>query len=110
MHHVAPAHFTRDVMQLLVFHCSDRWIARNGPVLRPPRSPNLTHADFCLWDHLKGQESTRAKRALAFDPSGCDNNKTRAWNFSAYQEFLASRGLVMNLNYRRAFSATFAKI
>ncbi|GFW99694.1 uncharacterized protein TNCV_3419251 [Trichonephila clavipes] len=31
----------------------DRWIGRQGPVLWPPRSPDLTALDFFLWSHLK---------------------------------------------------------
>ncbi|GBL73687.1 hypothetical protein AVEN_230681-1 [Araneus ventricosus] len=30
-----------------------RWIGRGGPVLWPPRSPDLTSLDFFLWGHLK---------------------------------------------------------
>lgn len=29
------------------------WIGRGGPVLWPPRSPDLTHLDFFLWGYLK---------------------------------------------------------
>ena len=31
----------------------DKWIGRGGPVLWPPRSPDLTILDFYLWERLK---------------------------------------------------------
>ena len=33
----------------------ERWIGRNGPVSWPPRSPDLTPLDFCLWGWLKDE-------------------------------------------------------
>jgi hypothetical protein len=50
----APDHFTRDVKKILDYDYPDRWIGRNGPVLWPPWSPDLTPADFYLSNHLKG--------------------------------------------------------
>lgn len=31
----------------------NRWIGRDGPILWPPRSPDLTPLDFFLWGYLK---------------------------------------------------------
>ncbi|KAJ4438562.1 hypothetical protein ANN_14509 [Periplaneta americana] len=31
----------------------DRWIGRGGPIVWPPRSPDLNPIDFYLWGHLK---------------------------------------------------------
>jgi hypothetical protein len=40
-------------MRYLDSHYPGRWIGRIGPVVWPPRSPDLTPADFYLWGHLK---------------------------------------------------------
>jgi hypothetical protein len=53
LHDGAPAHSSRDVMRYLDSHYPRRWIGRNGSVVWPPRSPDLTPADFYLWGHLK---------------------------------------------------------
>jgi hypothetical protein len=42
--------------------------------------------------HSLLEKSQHEGRALAFDSSGCDNNTTHAWNFSANQVLLASHG------------------
>jgi hypothetical protein len=79
----APAHFTRSIKQFLDSHYLDRWTGRNGPVLWPPRSPDLTPAHFYVWCHLKGTvywKSQHVGRNLAFDTSGRDNSTTHAWN------------------------------
>ena len=31
----------------------DRWMGRDGPMLWPPRSPDLTPLDFFLWGYVK---------------------------------------------------------
>jgi len=48
-----PAHFAREVREWLDRRFGPRWIGRNGPVLWPPRSPDLTLADMFLWGRLK---------------------------------------------------------
>jgi hypothetical protein len=77
---------------------------------QPPRSPDLTPADFYpVWPskgHSVLERRRHAGRALVFDSCGCDNNATYAWNFSAFQEFLASQDSVVNSNGQH-FSATF---
>ena len=52
--HGDTAHFTRDMKKFIDCHCLDRWITWSGPVLWPPRSPDLTSADVCLRGHLDG--------------------------------------------------------
>jgi hypothetical protein len=49
-----PDRFTCDVKQFLYSRYPHRWMGRNGSVLWPPRSPDLTPADLYLWGHLKG--------------------------------------------------------
>lgn len=49
----APAHFARIVRQYLDLVFPNRWIGRSGPILWPPRSPDLTALDFFLWGFLK---------------------------------------------------------
>jgi len=48
-----PAHYARAVVEWLNQEFGQNWIGRNGPVLWPPRSPDLTIADFYLWGRLK---------------------------------------------------------
>lgn len=48
-----PAHSTRIVREWLDGQFPGRWIGRNGPILWPPRSPDLTIMDFYLWGYLK---------------------------------------------------------
>jgi hypothetical protein len=47
----AATHCSRNVKKVPDSHYTDRWIGRNGPVLWPPRSPDLTHAEFYSWGH-----------------------------------------------------------
>ncbi|KDR20859.1 hypothetical protein L798_04664, partial [Zootermopsis nevadensis] len=42
----APPHFHTDVRACLDLHFPSRWIRRAGPIAWPPRSPDLTPADF----------------------------------------------------------------
>lgn len=53
MHDGAPPHFNRIVRQHLTNVFGPRWIGRGGPVLWPPRSPDLNPLDFYFWGHLK---------------------------------------------------------
>lgn len=51
----APAHSTNEVREQLngMFH--NRWIGLRGPLLWPPRSPDLTPLDFYLWGTIKNK-------------------------------------------------------
>lgn len=49
----APAHYSRLVRLYLNLVFPNRWIGRLGPMLWPPRSPDLTPLDFFLWGYLK---------------------------------------------------------
>ena len=49
----APAHFSRNVTDHLNENFGEEWIGRNGPVIWPPRSPDLTKLDFFLWGFTK---------------------------------------------------------
>lgn len=42
----APAHWSGEGMRYLDSHYTGKWIGRNGPVVWPPRSPDLTPAVF----------------------------------------------------------------
>ena len=48
-HGGAPSHYTRHVMQLLNDTFPSRWIGRGSTINWPPRSPDLTPLDLCLW-------------------------------------------------------------
>ena len=52
-HDGAPPHFSANVRALLDARYRNRWIGRGGPILWPPRSPDLTPLDFYYWGHLK---------------------------------------------------------
>lgn len=49
----APPHFGINVRTYLNNNFANRWIGRGGPVLWPPRSPDLTPLDYYLWGHMK---------------------------------------------------------
>lgn len=51
----APAHNHHDVYELLNRRFRNNWIATNGPVQWPPRSPDITPLDFFLWGHVKDE-------------------------------------------------------
>ena len=51
----APAHWGLNVRAFLNEHFPDRRIGRGGPILWPPRSPDLTPLDFFLWGFVKSQ-------------------------------------------------------
>ncbi|KAJ8959621.1 hypothetical protein NQ318_021807 [Aromia moschata] len=51
-----PAHHAITVRNLLNSELDiglEHWIGRDGPILWPPRSPDLTILDFYLWGRLK---------------------------------------------------------
>lgn len=54
-HDGAPIHFTNEVKQFLDEKFPDKWIGRGGPVEWPPRSPDLTPLDYCLWGWMKSE-------------------------------------------------------
>lgn len=54
-HDGAPAHFARQVRQHLDEMFPGRWIGRGGPTSWPPRSPDLTPLDYCLWGWFKDE-------------------------------------------------------
>lgn len=52
-HDGCPAHSTFRVCEWLNEHFQERWIANAGPILWPPRSPDLTIMDFYFWGRIK---------------------------------------------------------
>jgi hypothetical protein len=52
-HDGAPPHFGINVRTYLNNNFANRWIGRGGPVIWPPRSPDLTPLDYYLWGHMK---------------------------------------------------------
>ncbi|XP_071580324.1 uncharacterized protein [Temnothorax nylanderi] len=52
-HDGAPAHFSRQVREFLNAHYPDRWVGRGGPIIWPPRSPDLNVLDYFVWGHIK---------------------------------------------------------
>ena len=49
----APAHSSSGVTDYLNQIFPQRWIGRCGPISWPPRSPDLTPLDYCLWGWFK---------------------------------------------------------
>jgi hypothetical protein len=58
-HDGAPPHYTRLVIQHLSDTCHNRWIGRGSTINWPPRSPDLTPLDFCLWVWIKSEVYSR---------------------------------------------------
>lgn len=54
-HDGAPAHYSREVRELLNRHFPNSWIGRGGPIGWPPRSPDLTPLDYFYWGKLKSR-------------------------------------------------------
>lgn len=52
-HDGAPAHFSREVRNILDARFPERWMGRNGPITWPPRSPDLNVLDYFVWGHVK---------------------------------------------------------
>jgi len=48
-------------MQLLNDTFSNRWIGRGSTINWPPRSPDLTLLDFCLWGLMKNEVYKKKK-------------------------------------------------
>ena len=49
MQDAAPRHFSCFVTDVFNERFPDAWIGRGGPIPWPPRSPDLSPLDFCLW-------------------------------------------------------------
>lgn len=49
----APPHNSCVVREFLDRKFFNKWIGTNGPILWPPRSPDMTPLDFFLWGYLK---------------------------------------------------------
>jgi len=54
-HDGAPAHYSRLVTRNLNLTFPERWIGRCGHFQWPPRSPDVTPLDFCLWGWMKNE-------------------------------------------------------
>ncbi|CAH1113987.1 unnamed protein product, partial [Psylliodes chrysocephalus] len=46
LHDGAPVHHAQQVHNFLNHNFENRWIGRDGPVMWPPRYPDLTKVDF----------------------------------------------------------------
>ena len=63
-HDGAPPHFATAVRNFLDETFSDKWIDRRGPIEFPPRSPDLTPMDFCVWGIIKDLVYSRKPRSV----------------------------------------------
>lgn len=59
-----PAHYAVQVRHYLNEAYPDRWIGRMGPILWPPRSPDLNPLDFFYWGCLKEQVYKKPIRTI----------------------------------------------
>jgi len=50
-----PAHYSHLLTRHLNLTFPERWIGHSGHVQWPPRSPDLTPLDFCLWGWMKSE-------------------------------------------------------
>ena len=69
-HDVAPAHYALCSRQVMNEIFDEKWIGRGGPVACPPRSPDLTLADYFLWGFVK-------ERIMAVAPTTPDDMTER---------------------------------
>ena len=60
----APPHFATAVRNFLDETFPDKWIGRRGPIEFPPRSPDLTPMDFCVWGIIKELVYSRKPRSV----------------------------------------------
>ena len=60
----APPHFATAVQNFLDETFPDKWIGRRGPIKFPPRSPDLTPMDFCVWGIIKELVYSRKPRSV----------------------------------------------
>jgi hypothetical protein len=49
----APPHWARIFREFLDMPFPGRCVGRDGPILWPPRSPDITPLDFFLWRYVK---------------------------------------------------------
>ena len=54
-HDEAASHYSRHVKQHLNDTFPNRWIGRGSTINWPPRSPDLTPLEFCLWCWIKSE-------------------------------------------------------
>lgn len=52
-HDGAPAHFSRQVRNILNARYPDRWMGRGGPIIWPAWSPDLNVLDYFIWNYIK---------------------------------------------------------
>ena len=60
----ALPHFATAVRNFLDETFPDKWIGRRGPIKFPPRSPDLTPTDFCVWGIVKKLVYSRKPRSV----------------------------------------------
>ncbi|XP_026320368.1 uncharacterized protein LOC113230565 [Hyposmocoma kahamanoa] len=60
-----PAHYARPVHDYLNTEYPGRWIGRLGPILWPPRSPDLNPLDFFYWGFIKSKVYAKPIENLA---------------------------------------------
>jgi len=69
-HDGAPSQYTRHVMLHLKDTFPNRWIGCGSTINWPPRSPDLTQLNFCLWGLTKS-EVYRQKVDTRDEHTGC---------------------------------------
>lgn len=90
MHDGAPAHFSLIARNWLnqPNHYANRWIGRGGPIVWPPRSPDLNPCDFYLWGHCS---------ALVYNTPVQDVEDLRQRVIDAFQTIRDTEGIFANV-------------
>lgn len=60
----ATCHTANETMELLQEHFGEKVISRNGPVIYPARSCDLTPCDFFLWGYVKSKVYANNPRTI----------------------------------------------
>ena len=87
----APPHYSLAAREILDKHLTNRWIGRRGTIEWPPRSPDLTICDFCIWGILrdkvyKNRPTTRIELARKIEREL--NNLAEDIFSNAYDSFM----------------------
>ena len=60
----APPYFATAVWNFLNETVPDKWISRRGPIEFPPRFPDISPMDFCVWGVIKDSVYSRKPRSV----------------------------------------------
>ncbi|XP_026830318.1 uncharacterized protein LOC113563195, partial [Ooceraea biroi] len=100
-HDGAPAHYSRQVRNILDARFPKRWIGRGGPITWPARSPDLNVLDYFVWGCIKTaiehwregtEQEVREAIVAAFDTITPDMAYRATRNISRRAEICVQEG------------------